>query len=119
MVTVPALPPMLRVVVEIQVGVVPRYARIWPAVAVEVVARAPAPLPYTRAPGAMFAQPVPPLATARVPPRVRVPLEVIGPPVSERPVVPPEPLTLVTYGKEVEALRSAFHCDVDAVSGMT
>ena len=40
--------------------------------------------------------PVPPLATARVPPSVRVPEVVMGPPVNVRPVVPPEPLTLVT-----------------------
>lgn len=42
------------------------------------------------------AAPVPPLATASVPPKVSVPLEVIGPPVKVRPVVPPEPSTLVT-----------------------
>ena len=40
--------------------------------------------------------PVPPLATASVPPSVRVPEVVMGPPVSVRPVVPPEPLTLVS-----------------------
>jgi len=33
--------------------------------------------------------PVPPLATASVPPSVRVPAEVIGPPEDVRPVVPP------------------------------
>ncbi len=40
--------------------------------------------------------PVPPLATAKVPPRVKVPEVVIGPPVRVSPVVPPEPSTLVT-----------------------
>ena len=40
--------------------------------------------------------PVPPLATANVPPKVNVPVVVIGPPVSVSPVVPPEPLTEVT-----------------------
>ena len=40
--------------------------------------------------------PVPPLATASVPPRVNVPDAVIGPPVKLKPVVPPEPSTLVT-----------------------
>ena len=40
--------------------------------------------------------PVPPLAKANVPPKVNVPLEVIGPPVKVRPVVPPEPSTEVT-----------------------
>ena len=40
--------------------------------------------------------PVPPLATARVPPSVSVPLVVIGEPVKLRPVVPPEAATLVT-----------------------
>ena len=40
--------------------------------------------------------PVPPLATLSVPPSVSVPDVVIGPPVRVRPVVPPDPLTLVT-----------------------
>ena len=40
--------------------------------------------------------PVPPLATASVPPSVNVPDVVIGPPDNVRPVEPPEPLTLVT-----------------------
>jgi hypothetical protein len=40
--------------------------------------------------------PVPPFAGIKVPPRVRVPETVIGPPVSVRPVVPPDPSTLVT-----------------------
>jgi len=39
---------------------------------------------------------VPPLATANVPPKVNVPDAVIGPPFKVNPVVPPEPLTLVT-----------------------
>ena len=48
-----------------------------------------------RAPLAVV-DPVPPLATAKVPARVNVPLAVIGPPVNDIPVVPPEALTLVT-----------------------
>ena len=40
--------------------------------------------------------PVPPFATAKVPPNVSVPLVVIGPPLSVNPVDPPDPLTLVT-----------------------
>lgn len=40
--------------------------------------------------------PVPPLATASVPPSVSVPDVVIAPPVSVRPVVPPDPETEVT-----------------------
>ena len=43
-----------------------------------------------------LAAPEPPEATFRVPPRVRVPATVIGPPVNDSPVVPPEPSTLVT-----------------------
>ena len=39
---------------------------------------------------------VPPFAMARVPPKVRVPDVVIGPPVRVSPVVPPEPSTEVT-----------------------
>ena len=40
--------------------------------------------------------PVPPLVIAKVPPRVNVPLVVIGLPVNVKPVVPPEAATLVT-----------------------
>jgi len=40
--------------------------------------------------------PVPPLATANVPAKVRVPLVVIGPPVNDSPVVPPDTSTEVT-----------------------
>lgn len=40
--------------------------------------------------------PVPPFATASVPPRVMVPLVVMGLPVNDNPVVPPESATLVT-----------------------
>jgi len=40
--------------------------------------------------------PVPPLATARVPLRVKVPVVVIGPPVKVSPVVPPLASTEVT-----------------------
>lgn len=40
--------------------------------------------------------PVPPLATANVPDMVIVPELVIGPPVNDMPVVPPDTSTLVT-----------------------
>jgi hypothetical protein len=40
--------------------------------------------------------PVPPLAITNVPPIVSVPVVVIGPPVNDNPVAPPEPLTEVT-----------------------
>ena len=49
--------------------------------------------------------PVPPLARARVPPRVRVPVLVMGPPELVRPVVPPDRATLVT--EPVPALPAA------------
>ena len=45
---------------------------------------------------AASAAPVPPLATANVPPRVSVPLVVIGEPENVSPVVPPEAATEVT-----------------------
>ena len=48
-----------------------------------------------RAPEALVA-PVPPDATARVPPSVSVPEVVIGEPVKERPVVPPDAATEAT-----------------------
>ena len=54
------------------------------------VASTTAPLPVDVVP------PVPPLATARVPPRVIVPEPVIGPPEVVSPVVPPDMPTLVT-----------------------
>jgi hypothetical protein len=40
--------------------------------------------------------PVPPDATANVPPNVTVPAPLIGPPLKLSPVVPPEAFTLVT-----------------------
>ena len=43
-----------------------------------------------------LAAPEPPEATFRVPPRVRVPEVVIGPPVKDSPVDPPDPEILVT-----------------------
>ena len=51
---------------------------------------------YRRSPVVVVVSPVPPLVTARVPPRVSVPDEVIGPPLTVRPVEPPDPSTLVT-----------------------
>lgn len=63
-----------------------------PVPATDVTVPAPR---FVRAAAALVA-PVPPFATASVPPRVRVPLPVIGPPESVRPVVPPDPETDVT-----------------------
>lgn len=45
---------------------------------------------------AAFVAPVPPLAMASVPPSVRVPDVVIGPPAKVRPVLPPDASTEVT-----------------------
>lgn len=56
--------------------------------------------------------PVPPLATAKVPARVIVPVEVIGPPLVVKPVVPPDTATLVTpSGTLLETLTKSvpFH----------
>ena len=50
-----------------QVGVVPLRARTKPEVPEVVVAREPAPLPYSRDPACTAAQPVPPLGTATIP----------------------------------------------------
>lgn len=50
---------------------------------------------FVRAVAAVVA-PVPPLATAKVPANVIVPLVVIGPPLVVKPVVPPDTATLVT-----------------------
>ena len=52
----------------VQVGTPLRRARTLPAVPALVVARAPAPLPYSSAPVVKLAQPVPPPVTARMPP---------------------------------------------------
>ena len=41
-------------------------------------------------------RPVPPFVVASVPPRVKVPADVIGPPVNVIPVEPPEAFILVT-----------------------
>ena len=60
--------------------------------------------------------PVPPFATARVPPSVRVPDEVIGPPEAVRPLVPPEILTLVTLPTPAPiALRNVAASRADTV----
>ena len=48
-------------------------------------------------------EPVPPLATMSVPPKVKVPEVVNGPPVRVSPVVPPEPSTEVTEPAPVPA----------------
>ncbi len=57
----------------------------------------PRPSPIRSSPYAgSVASPVPPLSISSVPESVSVPLEVIGPPANERPVVPPEASTEVT-----------------------
>jgi hypothetical protein len=56
-----------NVVVAVQVGIPFKSARTVPAVPAEVVARAEEPLPYGIAPLAMFAHPVPPFTTGRMP----------------------------------------------------
>ena len=55
------------VVVATHCGMPSRYARTKPGVPAEVVARLPALLPKRMAPELMVAQPVPPLATGRMP----------------------------------------------------
>ena len=66
------------------------------------VARAIDPEPVTFSPSAVWTPdpreliPVPPFAVASIPARVRTPDEVTGPPVKNRPVVPPLALTDVT-----------------------
>jgi len=94
--------PEEKVVVDVHVGTPFRRARMFPAVPAEVVERADEPLPYGMAPDWIADQPVPPFATFRVPPSVRVPAEVTGPPLNESPVVPPEALTDVTVPKPRE-----------------
>ena len=88
--------PPEKVVVDVQVGTPFRRARTLPAVPEVVVERAEEPLPYGMEPACIAAQPVPPLATFKVPVSVRVPEVVTGEPVKERPVVPPDPATDVT-----------------------
>ena len=90
-VTVP-VPPVAAMVIEPAPLVM-----LTPEPAVSVVRVKPLPLPMSSAPLAgVLVRPVPPLATARVPASVRVPLVVIGEPLKVRPVVPPEAATLVT-----------------------
>ena len=55
----------------------------------------PVPVRSVPAPG-VEVRPVPPLAVARVPAIVSVPVDVTGPPEKDRPVVPPEASTLDT-----------------------
>lgn len=67
-----------------------------PAVSVALVSVLPVLLPMSNCPSVYVVWLVPPLTTANVPPSVRVPEVVMGPPVSVSPVVPPDPSTLVT-----------------------
>lgn len=68
---------------------------IVPLVSVTDVMSVLAPLSANGAPPADV-EPVPPLPIAKVPPRVMVPLLVIGPPLAVKPVVPPDTSTDVT-----------------------
>ena len=67
-----------------------------PKVPGETAVTADVPLPIKTAPEVSVAAPVPPPATPNVPLRVRVPAEVIGPPVKERPLIAVVALTEVT-----------------------
>ena len=71
----------------VRLTLVPLPRRNWPEV-----------VPPARALRALCCEPapVPPLAMARVPPRMRVPEPVMGPPVEVSPVLPPDRATLVT-----------------------
>lgn len=90
-VTVPPVP-VAEIVIAPEV-----FEILTPLPGVRVVRVKPVPLPISSTPLAgVVVRPVPPLATARVPPSVRVPVVVIGPPDKVSPVVPPDPLTLVT-----------------------
>ena len=62
------------------------------------------------------AVPVPPLATARVPAKVIVPVVVIGPPLVVKPVVPPDTATLVTVPVPALTLTVTSSPDADAVT---
>ena len=95
-----AVPPICKgaVMLVVNVGVVPNTSAPEPVSSVTAAARlALDGVPRKVAtPVPRDVMPVPPLAAASVPPRVNVPVVVIGPPVSVSPVVPPEPLTEVT-----------------------
>ena len=67
---------------------------------VEVAYRAP--------PLVKLVRPVPPFAVPSVPPSVNVPETVMGPPVNDKPVVPPEASTLVTVPAPVIVFHDGF-----------
>ena len=68
-----------------------------PVPAVRPASVYPAPSPIKSWPlVGVVPRPVPPALIASVPPSDRVPADVIGPPETVSPVVPPEPSTLVT-----------------------
>jgi len=67
-----------------------------PAVSVALVSVLPVVFPISSCPLVYVVSPVPPLATASVPPIVIVPDVVIGPPLVVKPVVPPLTATLET-----------------------
>jgi len=86
-------PPVIATVLAFCVDIVPKPVIAVLGIVVEAVtAEVPLPNKYP----AKVVAPVPPFATFNVPPRVKVPDTVIGPPVSVSPVVPPEPSTLCT-----------------------
>ena len=60
--------------------------------------------------------PVPPFATESVPVSVTVPVVVIGPPVNERPVVPPLACTFVTPVLAITPVEGLYEIPVPAES---
>jgi hypothetical protein len=76
--------------------VVPLLVNTFPAVPGATACNADVPLPNRTLLAASVVDPVPPLATPRVPVSVNVPVLVIGPPENDIPVVPPDALTDVT-----------------------
>lgn len=93
LVTVPVPPLVAAIVIEPAPLVMLMFA---PAISVALVNVLPVLLPIRSWPSVYDVCPVPPLATASVPPSVSVPLVVIGDPVKVRPVAPPDAATEVT-----------------------
>ena len=80
-----------------------------PAVNVDFVSVLPVVLPISNCPFVYVVCPVPPFATAKVPANVNVPDVVIGPPLNDMPVVPPDASTEVT----VPAPATAPHTNAE------
>ena len=89
-------------VIPLTVPVPPTEVTVPPVLLLLIVwlGQEPVMVTFVPATNAGVAVPVPPLATANVPPRVNVPLVVIGLPEKVNPVVPPEPATEVTVPPE-------------------